>query len=323
MATQNQRAAAPGIQIVRIDNVKAASWVEMRRSPPLIGQIFFSTDNATLDFDDMRLLDTIVDAYHPKLIRYGDIGKRVNFEYLGYADYRHTKEHNYALSQSRADVVSNHLSHRLRAYSAYGSGARGLGIDYRGIDRSANSKELQAYRRVDIIADPVDIPPPPKQEQPGEALSDKWRARLIRSAAAGYGVVALDVFQIEIADCTNNIAMTFKYVGIGLGASIKGTPGFNADKSNWFNFTTTRKINVMDFGGGAIHLSGQAQVSGGGSIDELKLYGPEAHRGAARVSLEWYGLTPWGGKGAGVGAIITGGGISPDPPQQKAYPAPL
>lgn len=31
--------------------------------------------------------------------------------------------------------------------------------------------------------------------------------------------------------------------------------------------------------------------------------------------------TDWGGRGAGVGGLFTGGGISPDPPQQKPYPA--
>ena len=197
-----------------------------------------------------------------------------------------------------------------------------LGIDYSGIGQPPNSAALQQYRRVDIIADPADLPSAPPAAKPSELLSIEWKARLVRSGSGGFGVWVTDVFQIEIVDLTNYVAMLFLYAGVGVGASIKGTPGTSLDKSAWVNFRTTKEINVMDFEGGACHVSGQAQASGGGSFDEVKLYGPEAHRGVAPVPLEWSGFSDWGSKGVGVGAMVTAGGISPHPPTQKPYPAP-
>jgi hypothetical protein len=324
MAPPEKRVVAPGVQPVRTDNVKAQSWVNVRRNSRLIGQIFFATDNATLDFKDMALLDTVVLEYEPKVKRYNDLGRRVYFEYDGYADYRATPAHNYELSQKRADAVANHIGDaaRLGQYTiSYAYASRGRGIDYRGIDRPADSTELAEYRRVDIIAEPVDIPQP-KPNIPGDLLSSKWKARLVRGGSGGYGPATLDAFDVEFVDTTNNIALTYKYSGVGLGVSPKGMPGFNAEKSSWVTFSTVLKISLMDFEGGAVHLGGQAQVSAGASIDELKLYGPEAHRGTPRFSLEWIGVSkPWD-KGAGIGAMLTLGGLSVDPPGQKPYPAP-
>jgi len=329
MGPPYNRAAAPGTQNVRSDNVKGESWVDVRKLPPLRGQIFFVTDEPkpdavnVLDDHDMEQLDKIVSEYWGKLVRYADLGRKVDFEYNGYADYRYTKEHNYDLSERRANAVAKYLEDKLGAFSSYRATVKGRGIDYNGIDRPPDSKALMQYRRVDIVADSPDLPPPPKPEAPGEQLSQTWKARLVRSFSTGYGVWAGDVFQIEIVDLTNNIAMLFKYVGIGLGASVKGTPGGSADKSAWVNFSTIMKTNVMDFEGGAVHASGQAQVSGGLSSDNVKLYGPEAHRpGDAPINLEWSGWNDWGSKGAGIGVMMSFGGISPDPPQQKPYPAP-
>jgi hypothetical protein len=88
-------------------------------------------------------------------------------------------------------------------------------------------------------------------------------------------------------------------------------------------FNTMLAMNVMDFEGGAVHASGHAKLSGGVSSDNVKLYGPEAHRGNAPASLEWIGSSKWGSIGAGVGVQITVGGINPDPPTQKPYTAPV
>ena len=322
MAPPEKRAVAPGAQPVRADSVKDKSWVDPRKSP-LIGRIFFTTDKADLGPEEMAELDKIHDAYYAKLVRYRDLGKLLDFEYNGYADYRPTSKHqdNYDLSAKRANAVKSYLETRLSGYSCYRGTATGRGIDYHGMGLPPDSEKLKVFRRVDITAPSPEIPQP-KRETPGEALSSKWKARLVRAAAGGASVVVLDVFQIEIVDLTNNQAMCFKYVGVGLGLSLKGTPGFNADKSKWTFFNTMLPMNVMDFEGGAVHASGQGQVSVGVSSDNVKLYGPEAHRGDAPASLQWLGFNDWGSRAAGVGVMITAGGISPDPPQQKPYPAP-
>jgi len=327
MSPPDKRSVGPGAQPMRVDSVKDMSWVDTSKAP-LIGRIFFVTARADLYDNDMAELNKIFLAYHAKLVRYSDLGKRLDFEINGYADRRHTKEYNYQLSENRANAVANYLATQLSAYSAYRATVRGRGIDYNSLSEPANSTALARFRRVDIIAESPDTPQP-KQEKPGELLSQDWKARLVKGVSAGAGPVAIDVFQIEIVDLTNNIAMLYKYTGLGVGWSIKGLPGFNADKSNWVKFRTTLKINVMDFQGAAVHASGQAQgqvppggISAGVSSDNVKLYGPERHRGAAPVSLEWIGLSDWNSKAAGVGVMISYGGIEPDPPTQKPYPAP-
>jgi hypothetical protein len=94
MAPPEKRAVAPGTQPVRVDNIKEKSWVDVRRGSPLIGQIFFATDKPKkgdspgLDYEDMALLDTIVTAYHPKLVRYGDLKKQVVFKFMRIGEQR-------------------------------------------------------------------------------------------------------------------------------------------------------------------------------------------------------------------------------------------
>jgi hypothetical protein len=308
MAPPDKRAVAPGEQPVRSDNQKAQSWVNVRRNSALIGQIFFATDNATLDNHDMEQLDIIDREYRPKLN--ANANRNVYFTYLGFADYR----------------VARHVgdSMRLGGFANYVADVKGLGIDYNGIGRPATSKDLEDYRRVDILADPADDPqwkPPDKDEK----LSTKWKARMYMSAGfspPGSVPFQFDVFSLEIVDLTNNIAMTWKYKGIGLGKGYKHAYGsFSSPSSDWFPFTTNVKVNIMDFEGGAWHLSGQLQAGPGGSYDAVRLEGPAAHRpGCNVVKLEWYGVTKFD-PGMGAGAGVTGGGIDPNPPGQKPYPA--
>lgn len=319
------RAAVPGKQVVRVDNVKAKSWVNTNHgNPPLIGQIFFATDSSTLDNADMVELEKIDREYRSKLNLYQQQGKSAYFTYYGYADYRHTMAHNYDLSQKRADAVASYLGQpeRLGGYKSYVVESKGLGVDYKSLGRPPASKELEDFRRVDILAPPP-MDPQPKPEVPGELKSTTWKARLKNSIGVGPpGPVPwqFDIFWLEIVDLTNNIAMMFKYKGMGFGKSFKGLPGYSAS-SGWYQFKTSLRINIMDFEGGASHLSGQLQAGIGGSHDSVRLAGPTAHKGEPPVKLVWEGFTRWD-KAAGVGAGITFGGISPDPPGQKPYPAP-
>jgi hypothetical protein len=329
MAPPDKRAVAPGEQPIRSDNVKAKSWVNVRRHSPLIGQIFFATDNSILDNHDMEQLDIIDREYRPKLNV--DPKRSVYFTYLGFADYRYgvpskKVEYNRELSQKRADAVGRHLgdSMRLGGFRNYVAEVKGLGIDYNGIDRPPDSKELEEYRRVDILADPVDDPqwkPPPKDEQ----LSTKWKARMFKSASASPPFPVpfqYEYFSLEIVDLTNNIGMTWKYKGLGLGKGWKHAYGsLSVPSSDWFFFNTNVKVNIMDFEGGAWHLSAQLQAGPGGSYDAVRLEGPEAHRpGCTAVKLQWYGITKFD-KALGAGGGLTGGGIDPNPPGQKPYPA--
>ena len=211
MAPPDKRAVAPGAQPVRIDNVKAESWVILDFPPPLIGRIYFPTDSSTLDDDDMRRLETIVNPYQTKLKDDGRRGLNVNFEFYGYTDKRHTKEYNYALAQRRADAVANYLGQpeRLGGFSNYVTESKGRGIDY-SID-GENSEELKYARRVDIHADHIGPEPKQTPETPETPVSTTWKARIYDAASIGYGVAAADTFFLEIADLKNNLAMSFHY----------------------------------------------------------------------------------------------------------------
>jgi hypothetical protein len=321
MAPPPNRAAAPGKQEQRLDTVKASSWVDVHfKPPPLIGRIHFPTDSSKLDDDDMAQLEKMLNPYRQKL----SLGKYVYFDYIGYCDFRAGKEYNLPLSQARADAVANYLGQPLRLGdypSNYIYTSKGRGIDYNSLKEPANSADLSYYRRVDIHADPVLDDPPPRPDPPGLAVSNTWKARLYSSIGAGPPgpiPLAADILWLEIADLENNQAMSFKYWGIGVGKSFKGLPGISAGSSDWKNFKTMLKYNVMDFEGDAAHWATQLQVGAGYSMDAITLWGKSEKRITPRVRLEWEGWTKFD-KAAGVGISVTAGMTLPDPKGQKPY----
>lgn len=306
------RAAAPGKQVVRVDNVKAKSWVDVKRDTGHLGQIFFATDNAELDNHDMSVLDIIVKEYPPKLN--ANTSKIFFFQYFGYADHRHTKEHNYNLSQKRADAVALYLSGYLSPHTNYAPEAKGLGVDYNGIGRPATSKDLEEYRRVDIFAEPIKDPPPapvePKERPP---RSSDWQARMRASASVSVGPISGDVFGLEIVDLTNKLSMLFRYLGLGLGKSPGKAPmggSGSASASGWCRFKVSPPVSIQDFEGFALHTAAQVQLGAGGSLDLVTLLGPHARRGANGVLLRFSDFTIFD-KAAGIGASQTGGTLQP------------
>ena len=84
--------------------VQGTSWVNVQSPFGVIGQIYFPTDVAALDFADMAELEKIVQAYPAPLNV-----RPVHFEFFGFADYRSTKEYNFVLWQRRAQVVRDFI----------------------------------------------------------------------------------------------------------------------------------------------------------------------------------------------------------------------
>lgn len=321
MAPPQKKAVAPGTQVIRSDADKERSWADPHfKPPPLVGRVFFKTNDATLDDDDMKQLEKLLLPYRQKL----SLGKPVYFEYLGYADYRYTRDHNDKLSQRRADAVANFLGQPMRFGDypdTYRPTVQGRGIDYDGIREPPNSKALSIYRRVDIHADPLADDPKPTQPAPDDKLSTRWKARIydcISAGPPGAIPVTADVFSLEIVDLTNNLAMNFKYRGGGFGKSFKGLPGTTLTTSDWYMFKTLLKYHITDFEGDAAHYCQQLQAGPGYCMDAVNLWGKSSKRIAPRVKMVWEGFTKLD-KAAGVGVSATGGILLPDPAGQKPY----
>jgi outer membrane protein OmpA-like peptidoglycan-associated protein len=326
MASPQQRAVAPGTQLIRADNVKAQSWINPTSNHAHIGQIFFATDDATLDSRDMALLDDLCHQYEPEVRKSN--GPFV-FRYFGYADYRHTKEHNYDLSKLRAQAVADHVGAnaptRLGGLANYRADVRGLGVDYNGINRPPNSKDLEEYRRVDIIAPNIKDPDPVRPDPPDRPpRSTHWQARLLNSQGGSVGPIQGDRLLLEIVDLKNKLGMVFRYVGGGVGKGPKsrfpGGSSFSASPSNWVTFDVYPEVSITDFEGWATHTAGQLQVGIGGSFDLLILFGPYERYGCNGVALEFHDFTLWG-KGMGLGASQTGGTLQPSG-DNKSRPRP-
>ncbi len=327
MADPDNRSAAAGKQVARVDTVKGESWVIVDKTDGCIGKIYFATDSSKLDPHDMELLQKIVDAYPQRLN--SDPQKPISFMYNGYADYRYTTAHNDKLSQERAQAVADFVGDqaRLGAYPNYAPEVRGMGVDY-NVDldyeqRPTDSASLLWYRRVDILAEGIKDPPP-RQEEPEATplLSRNWKARMYNSVSGGAGIVQGDVFWMQIVDLTNKLVMNFRYQGLGYGKSVGKVPkmgklppvsgGMSGSYSDWMSFDTYVKVDIRDFEGWTMHISAQAQLFAGGSADWVILMGPHDRRNAARISLLFTNFTKWDSTGIGVpGAGITGGTLQP------------
>ena len=88
MAPPQQRAVAPGTNVVRVDNIKDKSWVAADGDEGLLGQIFFATNDATLDSEDEAKLDEMAKLYAHDMIL--NPKKKYYFFSFGYADHRPT-----------------------------------------------------------------------------------------------------------------------------------------------------------------------------------------------------------------------------------------
>ena len=318
MGDPQQRAVGPGAQPVRVDKIKARSWVDVHKKSHIIGQMFFETGKADLDSDDQAELQKIVDGYAWKLNV-----KNVPFSYYGLADYRHTKDYNQDLSEQRAKAVADWVGDaaRLGRYRNYGADARGLGIDYRSKHFPAESATLSYFRRVDIFAESADPDPAPKKPDPGQPwlTSTEWRARLLGGGAGGAGV-AIEAFRVEIIDLKNKLYMHFWYKGAGAGVGPQWAPGSFASTSKPVDFNTSVPIRIQDFEGFAHHTGAQLSIGAvAGSIDWLTLLGPYARHSAKLVDLEFKDFSTFD-KSFGIGAITTVGSLEPTEKFRTPHP---
>ncbi len=322
MAPPEKRTVAPGAQPVRIDNVKDKSWVDVHRLENLRSQIFFPTDDATLDKDAMDQLDIIVREYTPDMR--ANPSSNYLFEFYGHADHRHTDKHNQELSQRRAAAVEQYLWGYLSPFVNYVKPpeVRGLGIDLSDPRTSEDSKSLARYRRVNIVAPPLrGVPPPPPDppppSKPQPVRSTNWKARMKAAGSGSIGPITADHFYMDFVDLDHNHILEMRYMGFGFGASpAPAGASYSKDPTDWVSFKTNKPVAIEEFEGFAFHTAGQAQVSGapGGTFDLVTLTLAHSRQKPAPdwVHLKFLGFTILD-PNAGLGASQTGGAVQPTP----------
>jgi outer membrane protein OmpA-like peptidoglycan-associated protein len=278
------------------------TWVNVHSPTGLIGQVFFVTDESSLDDQDFEELQEIIDRYPPLL----NI-KRVIFSFHGFADHRFTKEHNQRLSEARAKNVKDFIEQGLFKHPSYVPEVRGFGIHPESKFFPPTSEALAGFRRVDIHAEPISKsrprPTPRKPDKP-RIPSLRWKARILSSLAADH-TLGVDTFRMQIVDLDNNISMVFRYTGISVSA---GLPLSASASSEFVEFETSQPIRIRNFEGFARHTSAQLQPAGGISTDFVHLLGPWHCCGADSVYLEFTGVSRFG-EGFGVGAGTSIGGF--------------
>jgi outer membrane protein OmpA-like peptidoglycan-associated protein len=283
----------------------------------LVAQIYFATDESSLDKSDKRELLKIYNYYAALLFKQGLRREtpKVHIKFVGYADIRGSEGHNVGLSERRANAVAGYFE-GFRASNRYTQGIVAMGSSERPQEvvtgHGSVSRQLNPFRRVDVIARPVLTKvPEPKPVVFHDPVSKDWALRLRGNLGYSKTVEKLfkklpgetlkqivkhipelglgyNVMLVEIVDLTNRVAMIYTFEGISL--SVGWDLNFGTDSSEWCYVSTTSPIHVQDFEGHARHTGGAAQPGYGYAFDYIQFFGPMGH-GADSVYLKWGG---WG-----------------------------
>jgi hypothetical protein len=314
MAQTDKRAAAPGKQRVRTDNIKDKSWADPQKKDGLVAQIFFGTNVTALDNQDMAELEKLINPYQENLRNYD---REIPFIYSGYADFRPSEEGNGQLSLDRAQGVAAYLGapERLGGFQGrYVSTVRGNGVDLWSMGLPADAGVLTPYRRVDVYAPPprrTPNPDPPPQKAP---LPEKmhWLARMGKGGGGSKGV-SVETFTMDIVDEDNEWRMEFRYFGEGPVISVPSLPfSYTGSPSDWVPFDTSVPVTLWDFEGFAVHSCVAAQAGVGPALDMVWLNGPWDRKGADQVFVAFYGFAKFE-KSVNTGAGFTIGTLTPKP----------
>jgi hypothetical protein len=102
-------------------NLAGNGQLEPATKMPIVGQIFFRTDESSLDSDDLDAIESIAVGLKRFLGRtYGPHLQPFKLGFIGYADYRGAAAYNSKLSQRRADMVREEVDdHFLGSHSTF------------------------------------------------------------------------------------------------------------------------------------------------------------------------------------------------------------
>lgn len=270
-----------------------------------VGQIFFATDDATLDYDDHGVLFAMAEAARDT--------ESIELVVTGFADKRESGEHNIGLADDRASRVNDSLDTYLSTRGVdYAVSYEPFGEIERP-QRGETDEELKPFRRADVIIASATYPegpdvcdnllcvpegPVPLPRTRCDEPVSEFTANLRNVSVWGeVGVLTnalVDIKTTEADSKGRKWHITYAYGGVGFGAGLKipkigkSLPGSIGIKTDPEPFTTSAPIKPTDFKGDAIYGTVALVPGGGVSHEHLRMEGPE-DAGADEVFVQWDG----------------------------------
>ncbi|MDS4022876.1 MAG: hypothetical protein RKR03_20565 [Candidatus Competibacter sp.] len=299
-------------------NIQAPSWfspdgIRCSDGSPLVGQVFFSTDDRAIDTrTDRAALDVLVAYYAGRLYQ---TRRPIPLAFFGYADARGAASYNKSLAQRRADAVKAFVDREIKRLAGAQASFlyRSESISF-GEENALGEPEFD--RRVDILeldrsciptvvhGDPILVAAPQKS---GQTITNRLQFRTVVSWSVGLGPVGMDYLIIEIRNPRSEVSAFYQYEGPNLGANLKLpfsiSPGSGYDEMVLPNGL----VDIDDFSGaGSVS---QAAIFGGGTACYFN--GPKLQRAKYLLNADPKGLmwvsTGWSlqaGASAGGGAWV-------------------
>ena len=260
----------------------------------LAAQIYFATDQSNLDASDKNVLLQVYNYYSHLLA--GPALRierpRVQFRFIGYADYRGGERRNLNLSSKRAETVAEYFS-PLKNLPNFSQGIVAMGESEQPQTVTPGSGSISAqlnrYRRVDVLAKPVltKVSNPPTLPANVPTGSRYWAIRLVDSAGFSAGLAGAYTARLEIVDMTHQMAMIFRFNAIGASKGLN--IGASIDSSDWKYVTAHQHLTFDDFVGHADHIGESVAYLYGYSVDRFVLHGPLNKGGSVYLKFAAWG----------------------------------
>lgn len=140
------------------DDYQLRSWCDPyghRQVAGLVGQLYFPTDIAVLDSQDLAELSKLQRPFSVLLI-----GRRVHFWCVGHADHRFRWNHNKELAGRRANSVKEILDQLFRDMRFYSGAALTSRGEMEANFPAPSSQQMASDRRVDLFSSTLPNRPP-------------------------------------------------------------------------------------------------------------------------------------------------------------------
>jgi len=271
-------------------NLAGNGQLEPATKMPIVGQIFFRTDESSLDSDDLDAIESI--AVGLKRFLGGTYGPHLQpfkLGFIGYADYRGAAAYNSKLSQRRADMVREEVDdHFLGSHSTFYWRSRYSSLSYgAGEGRERDRTLLYKDRRVDIVSEKthrarVEFPDTEIHVSPNNPnLSKAFAMRTRYGLSVNAPVIEVAVQGLKIAIRNERTGEELKMQFAGGGASAGLPIGINRP-TTYSKFTTPYYMELTDFlGEGSI--TGAAVFVG---TTNLEFFGPLASGAAPAIDVQ-------------------------------------
>lgn len=269
-------------------NLAGGGEIDPVTRKPVIGQIFFQTDEHALDASDVEAIQHLAIGMKQYLsASEGPYLRPFALGFVGWADHRGAAAYNTRLSERRAVMVKEAFDEHFTGALAtpwwrqrYVSAAQGAG---EGTERDRT--RLHRDRRVNIVSNRtfrprINFPPTEIRMRPRNSeLSREFEIRTRIGGSAGIGPIGVGGLLIEIRNRRNGKTIKLNFAGAGGSAGFR----FGANRPTDFErFETPYYLELIDF-------AGKGRISGislgfGGATD-LQFFGPVTNGRAPRTDI--------------------------------------